>query len=56
MVLLTCGLFLSGCMDVAQWQLRTFYGLDCRQEVLDRNQGKCVPVKKGGSDVHTAQP
>jgi len=45
---------LSGCMDVAQWQLRTFYGIDCRQEKLVN--GQCVPVKKGGSDVKTAQP
>jgi hypothetical protein len=52
LVILT--LSLSGCMDVAQWQLRTFYGLDCRPEKLQ--DGKCVPVKKGGSDVHTAQP
>src|SRR5215831_4921050 len=54
LVLLTCGLLLSGCMDVAQWQLRTFYGLDCRTEKLV--DGKCVPVKKGGSDVQTAHP
>jgi hypothetical protein len=56
MLLLTCGLALTACMDVAQWQLRTFYGLDCRQEKLV--DGKCVPVKapKGASDVHTAQP
>jgi hypothetical protein len=48
------GLLLSGCMDVAQWQLRTFYGLDCRPEKLQ--DGKCVPVLKGSTDVHTAQP
>jgi hypothetical protein len=56
LALLTCGLVLSGCMDVAQWQLRTFYGLDCRTEKLV--DGKCVPTKapKGGSDVQTAQP
>jgi hypothetical protein len=57
-VLWTCtlalGLLLSGCMDVAQWQLRTFYGIDCRQEKLVN--GQCVPVKKGGNDVKTAQP
>ncbi len=47
-------LALSGCMDVAQWQLRTFYGLDCRQEKLVN--GRCVPVKKGGGDVANAQP
>ena len=49
-------LALSGCMDAAQWQLRTFYGLDCRTEKLV--DGKCVPTKapKGGSDVQTAQP
>jgi hypothetical protein len=54
LIMLLCGLLLSGCMDVAQWQLRTFYGLDCRTEKLV--DGKCVPVKKGGNDVHTAQP
>ena len=58
-VLWTCtlalGLLLSGCMDIAQWQLRTFYGMDCRPEKLTPD-GKCVPVKKGGSDVHTAHP
>ena len=48
-------LLLSGCMDVAQWQLRTFYGLDCRPGKLTPD-GRCVPVKKGGSDVQTAHP
>ena len=52
-VMLALSLCLSGCMDVAQWQLRTFYGLDCRTEKLV--DGKCVPVK-GGKDVQTAQP
>jgi len=47
-------LALSGCMDVAQWQLRTFYGVDCREEKLVN--GRCVPVKKGGTDVQTAHP
>ena len=51
---LVLSLVLSGCMDVAQWQLRTFYGIDCRQEKLVN--GQCVPVKKGGNDVQTAQP
>jgi hypothetical protein len=41
-------LLLSGCMDVAQWQLRTFYGIDCRPEKLQH--GQCVPVKKGSPD------
>ena len=54
MSILGLGLLLNGCMDVAQWQLRTFYGLDCRTEKLV--DGKCVPVKKGGSDVQTARP
>jgi hypothetical protein len=54
LIMLLCGLLMSSCMDVAQWQLRTFYGLDCRTEKLV--DGKCVPVKKGGSDVRTAQP
>ena len=49
------GLLLNGCMDIAQWQLRTFYGLDCRPEKLTPD-GRCVPVKKGGSDVQTAHP
>jgi len=48
------GLLLHGCMDIAQWQLRTFYGLDCRPEKLQ--DGTCVPVQKGSTDVHTAQP
>jgi hypothetical protein len=30
-------------MDAAQWQLRTFYGMDCRTEKLV--DGKCVPVQ-----------
>ena len=46
---------LSGCADIAYWQLETFYHLDCRPEHLTPD-GKCVPVKKGGSDVHTAHP
>jgi hypothetical protein len=54
LALLGLAAILNGCMDVAQWQLRTFYGLDCRTEKLV--DGKCVPVKQGGSDVHTAQP
>ena len=41
-------LLLSGCMDVAQWQLRTFYGIDCRPEKLQH--GQCVPVKQGSPD------
>jgi hypothetical protein len=53
-VLLGLASVLSGCMDVAQWQLRTFYGLDCRTEKLV--DGKCVPVQKEGTDVKTAQP
>jgi hypothetical protein len=51
---LVLSLCLSGCMDVAQWQLRTFYGLDCRPEKLV--DGKCVPVKKGDANVQAAQP
>jgi hypothetical protein len=60
-LLLVCVLFvslallLSGCMDIAQWQVRTFYGLDCRPEKLTPD-GRCTPVKKGGTDaqaVHT---
>ena len=48
------GLLLHGCMDVAQWQLRTFYGLDCRPEKLQN--GPCVPVKKGDSHAQAARP
>ena len=48
------GLLLSGCMDVAQGQLRTFYGLDCRPEKLQHDQ--CVPVKKGDSHAQAARP
>jgi len=51
MGILGLGLLLSGCMDVAQWQLRTFYGVDCREAKLVN--GRCVPVKQGGNDVHT---
>ena len=53
-------LLFSGCMDSAQWQLRTFYGLDCRPEKLQ--DGTCVPIQKGGADakggthVSTARP
>ena len=53
-LMLVLSLLFSGCMDVAQWQLRTFYGIDCRQDKLVN--GQCVPVKKGGSDVQTAHP
>jgi hypothetical protein len=52
--LLGIWLVLSGCMDVAHWQTRTFYGLDCRQEKLVN--GQCVPVKKGDPHVKTVQP
>jgi hypothetical protein len=51
---LVVGLFLSGCGDIAHWNTRTFYGIDCRPE--KRQNGNCVPVKKGGNDVTTAQP
>ena len=54
LVLLGLVCVLSGCMDVAQWQLRTFYGVDCRPEKLVN--GQCVPVKKEGTDVKTAHP
>jgi hypothetical protein len=53
-IMLMLSLCCTGCMDVAQWQLRTFYGLDCRQEKLV--DGKCVPVKKGDPNVQAAQP
>jgi hypothetical protein len=47
-------LLFSGCMASAQWQLRTFYGLDCRPEKLTPD-GRCVPVK-GEGHAQTAQP
>ena len=47
-------LLFSGCMDAAQWQLRTFYGLDCRPEKLQN--GQCVPVKKGEGNAQAARP
>jgi hypothetical protein len=57
-VLWTCtlvlGLLLAGCADLAYWNAKTFYGIDCRPEKLQN--GQCVPVKKGGSNVTTAQP
>ena len=57
-LLLVCSLLLRSCMDVAQWQLRTFYGLDCRPEKLQN--GNCVPTHpapKGDNNVQkTAQP
>ena len=58
---LSLALLLSGCADIAYWQLETFYKLDCRPEHLTPD-GKCVPVKKaspdtqGGADVQTAHP
>ena len=57
-VLWTCTLVLSllcsGCYDIATWQARTFYGLDCRSEAL--HNGQCVPVKKEGSHAQTTHP
>jgi hypothetical protein len=57
-VLWTCtlalGLLLTGCADLAYWHAKTFYGIDCRPEKLQN--GHCVPVKQGGSNVTTAQP
>lgn len=52
--LLGLWLALTGCYDVATWQARTFYGLDCRSEKL--HNGQCVPVKKGDPHATTAQP
>src|SRR2546428_13645085 len=54
MFLLLSALLVSGCADVAYWQLREFYGLDCRPEAL--HNGNCVPVKKGASNAQTAHP
>jgi hypothetical protein len=51
---LVLSLLFSGCMDVAQWQARTFYGIDCREEKLVN--GRCVPVKKGQTNAQTPQP
>jgi len=53
--LVLVSLLVSGCDAVAYWQLETFYHLDCRPEHLTP-EGKCIPVKKGGSDVQAAQP
>ena len=54
MFLLLSALLVSGCADVAYWQPREFYGLDCRPEAL--HNGNCVPVKKGASNAQTAHP
>jgi hypothetical protein len=48
-------LLVSGCADIAYWQVRTFYGLDCRPEHLTPD-GRCVPVQKGDSHVQAARP
>jgi hypothetical protein len=53
-MLLLLNLALSGCMDVAHWQTRTFYGVDCRPEKLQN--GNCVPVAKGTTNAQTAHP
>jgi hypothetical protein len=53
-VTLALGLLLTGCADLAYWNAKTFYGIDCRPEKLQH--GHCVPVKKGDSNVTTAQP
>ena len=53
-LMLLASLCLSGCMDVAQWQARTFYGIDCREEKLVN--GRCVPVKTGETNAQTPQP
>jgi hypothetical protein len=54
MTLLGLWVVLWGCYDIATWQARTFYGLDCRSDQL--KNGQCVPVKKGGPDVTNVQP
>jgi hypothetical protein len=51
---LALSLLCSGCKDVAQWQARTFYGIDCREEKLVN--GRCVPVKQGEANAQTPQP
>jgi hypothetical protein len=53
-IVLLGAMLLSSCADIAYWQLETFYKLDCRPEHL--KNGQCVPIKKGGNDVTTAQP
>ena len=53
-VTLALGLLLTGCADLAYWNAKTFYGIDCRPAQLQN--GQCVPVKKGGSNFTTAQP
>ena len=52
--LLGLALSLSGCSDLAYWNAKTFYGIDCRPEKLQN--GHCVPVKQGGTNVQAAQP
>lgn len=47
-------LAVSSCYDIANWQTKTFYGLDCSRDKLQN--GHCVPVKQGGADVQAAQP
>lgn len=46
LLFLSLALFLSGwtgCADMAYWQQRNFYGIECRPEYL--KNGQCVPVK-----------
>jgi hypothetical protein len=50
--MLVLSLCLSSCADLAYWHAKTFYGIDCRPEVLQN--GQCVPVKKGTADTQTA--
>jgi len=54
LALLHLGFALGGCADLAYWNAKTFYGIDCRPEKLQN--GHCVPAKKGGTDVQAAQP
>src|SRR5262249_49170340 len=54
MVVLGGSLLGSGCYDVALWQARTFYGLECREDKLVN--GRCVPVQKEKPNAQTAQP
>jgi hypothetical protein len=52
---LLLGGMLSGCGDIAHWQTRTFYGIDCRPEKL--HNGSCVPTTpKGAADAQVSRP
>ena len=55
-VLLVCGLLMSGCAEYATWHGRTFYGVDCSPEVVQTNNGKCVYLNKEKVHADKARP